>query len=75
MVCPIVPTRDPETAEMLPGFQRTFMERRAATMPLGVARGRFDHFYRFALNTSVPRTQGGKSLNVGDPVMAEGAAL
>lgn len=64
----VVPTRDPESAEVLPGFQKTFMVRRAATLPPGVARERFDHFYRFTLNTSLLPAQGGRHLNVGDPV-------
>jgi hypothetical protein len=46
------------------------MERRAAALPPVVARQRFDHFYRFTLNTSVVQGQRGKSLNVGDAVMA-----
>lgn len=69
----VVPTRDPETSDVLPGFQRTFMERRAATLPPGVARQRFDHVYRFTLNTVIAREQRGRTLNVGDPVVAEGS--
>ena len=65
----VVPTRDPETSDVLPGFQRSFMERRAATLPPEVARQRFDHFYRFTLNTFVALGQRGRSLNVGDAVM------
>ena len=67
----VVPTRDHETSDVVPAFQRTFMERRAATLPTGVARDRFDHFYRFTLNTYVPPGQAGKSLNVGDIVVSE----
>jgi uncharacterized protein YcbX len=70
----VVPARDPETSDVLPGFQRTFMERRAATLPPGVAGQRFDHFYRFTLNTVIARGQQGRSLNVGDPVVAEGSS-
>jgi len=70
----VVPTRDPETSDALPGFQGTFIERRAATLPAGVARERFDHFYRFTLNTCVVPGQGGTSLSVGDTLLEGGVA-
>ena len=70
----VVPTRDPDTSDVLPGFQRTFNERRAAALPPGVARQRFDHFYRFTLNTVIAQGQRGRSLNVGDAVMADASA-
>lgn len=69
----VVPTRDPETAGAIPGFQRIFMERRAATLPAGVRSDRFDHFYRFTLNTVIAPGQAGKTLRVGD-VVVHGAA-
>jgi hypothetical protein len=69
----VVPTRDPESADLLPGFQRTFMERRAATLPHGVARGRFNHFYRFTLNTVIAGGQEGKAVHEGDAVVTEPA--
>jgi hypothetical protein len=45
------------------------MERRAAALPPEVARQRFDHFYRFTLNTLIAQGERGRSLNVGDAVM------
>jgi uncharacterized protein YcbX len=71
----VVPTRDPETAEPIPGFQRVFMERRAATLPEGVARERFHHAYRFTLNTAILPGQEGISLSVGDAVLTAGDAV
>jgi hypothetical protein len=64
----VVPTRDPDTAAGLPGFQREFMERRRQTLPAWAAGARFNHFYRLAVNTSIPSSEAGKRLRVGDPV-------
>ena len=64
--CP-VPTRDALTGAATPDFQRIFIDQRRATLPLGVAANRFNHFYRLAVNTVI-RQQGGKRLRVGDRV-------
>jgi uncharacterized protein YcbX len=66
----VVPTRDPDSGEGLSGFQKEFMERRKATLPAWANPTRFNHFYRFALNTSTPLTEAGKSLRVGDALDA-----
>ncbi|NER85029.1 MAG: MOSC domain-containing protein, partial [Leptolyngbya sp. SIO1D8] len=63
----VVPTRNPETGEATPTFQKQFMQQRSATLPANVARSRFNHFYRLAVNTRVPAAAG-KILKVGDPV-------
>jgi uncharacterized protein YcbX len=64
--CP-VPPRDPDTGEITTGFQKRFSDRRRETLPPWAEASRFDHFYRFTVNTVAPG-QGGKSLSVGDPV-------
>jgi uncharacterized protein YcbX len=64
----VVPVRDPDRAEPIPEFQKTFMARRKETLPAWAEAERFNHYYRFALNTSVPATEAGKTLCVGDPV-------
>ena len=64
----VVPTRDPISTEPIPGFQKIFMEMRQKTLPAWSERSRFNHFYRFAINTSIPETETGKVLRVGDPV-------
>jgi uncharacterized protein len=62
----VVPTRDPDTGQGVAGFQKTFMEQRKKTLPEWSNAQRFNHFYRFAINTSVPPTEVGKQLRVGD---------
>ncbi len=63
----IVPTRDPATGAAIAGFQKRFLAQRAASLPPTVARSRFNHFYRLAINTRSTGT-GGHTLTVGDPV-------
>ncbi len=67
----VVPTRDAITGEAMTGFQKTFANRRKETLPEWVERSRFNHFYRLAVNTRIPRSQAGKILVVGDEVKIE----
>ena len=64
----VVPTRDPERSESLPNFQKSFMEFRRKNLPPWSNAARFNHYYRFAVNTSVPVTEAGKTLRVGDAI-------
>ncbi|MDA0265779.1 MAG: MOSC N-terminal beta barrel domain-containing protein [Cyanobacteria bacterium] len=63
----IVPTRDPATGQPFSGFQKRFTTQRADTLPTTVARSRFNHFYRLAVNTR-STGPGGQTLTVGDRV-------
>ena len=64
----VVPTRDPESGEPIAGFQKTFMRMRKENMPEWANAQRFNHFYRFAVNTSIPPSEAGKRLRIGDSV-------
>ena len=64
-----VPPRDPDTSEVIADFQKRFASLREAKLPAFAAAARFDHFYRFALNTRVPASELGKTLRVGDAVV------
>lgn len=61
-----VPTRDPETGEPIAGFQKAFMEQRGKALPPWANAARFNHFYRFAVNTSIRPSESGKTLRTGD---------
>src|SRR5258708_2579365 len=52
----IVPTRDPEKTNPIANFQKSFMELRRKNLPEWSNAERFNHYYRFAVNTSVPAT-------------------
>jgi uncharacterized protein len=62
----VVPTRDPVNGEAIAHFQKRFVSLRQGSLPPWAAAARFDHFYRFALNTRVPASECGKILRVGD---------
>jgi uncharacterized protein len=64
----VVPTRDPDNAQQIAGFQKKFMEMRKESLPPWSNAQRFNHFYRFAINTSVPPTEAGRQLRVEDEV-------
>jgi len=61
-----VPPRDPHTSEAIADFQKRFASLREMHLPPWAAAARFDHFYRFALNTRVPASEAGKALRLGD---------
>jgi len=64
----VVPTRDPASGERAAMFQKRFAEKREKSLPLWAARERFNHYYRFALNTSVPASEAAKVLTIGAPI-------
>jgi uncharacterized protein YcbX len=63
--CP-VPPRNPQTGEVLEGFQKHFTQLRESTLPPWSPRPRFDHFYRLSTNTRVAPSETNKLLRVGD---------
>jgi len=65
--CP-VPPRNPQTGEILEGFQKRFNQLRESTLPPWSPRPRFDHFYRLSTNTRVAPSETNKLLRVGDPL-------
>jgi uncharacterized protein len=64
----VVPTRDPDSAQPTAEFQKKFMQLRKESLPPWANAQRFNHFYRFAINTSVPPTEMGKQLCLGDKI-------
>lgn len=64
----VVPTRDPETGEVYEGFQSTFVEKRAETMPEWSGGDWFDHYFRLMVNTAVPESEWGTTVALGDPL-------
>jgi len=64
----VVPTRDPDSGRGVTDFQKKFIERRKQTLPSWSDARRFNHYYRLAINTSIPPTEAGKVLRVSDVV-------
>ncbi len=64
-----VPTRDSQSGEIAePSFAKMFADKRQQTLPAWAEPIRFDHYYRFAVNTRVPQSEAGKVLYSGDTV-------
>jgi MOSC domain-containing protein len=65
----VVPSRNPETGNQTPpSFQKRFMALRKESLPAWTNKERFNHYYRLAVNTSIPASEAGKMLHVGDAV-------
>jgi uncharacterized protein YcbX len=64
----VVPTRDPDSGHAVADFQKKFMELRKKFLPQWADAQRFNHFYRFAVNTSISPAESGKLLRAGDTV-------
>ncbi|PTY01681.1 MOSC domain-containing protein [Verrucomicrobia bacterium LW23] len=68
-----VPGRDSRTGEATPRFSRLFSDHRKATLPAWSNPQRFNHFYRFAVNTRITPGQAGQVLRQGDALELAGA--
>lgn len=64
----VVPSRDSLTGKAYPNFQKTFVVKRREELPSWATVSRFNHFFRLAVNTRVPESEVGKTLQVGDNV-------
>jgi len=68
-----VPSRNPESGNQTPrNFQKRFMALRKERLPSWTNMERFNHYYRLAVNTSIPGSEAGKILRVGDAVHMSG---
>ncbi|ELY87375.1 MOSC domain-containing protein beta barrel domain-containing protein [Natrialba hulunbeirensis JCM 10989] len=64
----VVPTRDPDTGEETDGFRETFVEQRERTLPEWAGEAWFDHYFRLMVNTKVPESSWGETLEAGAAV-------
>lgn len=65
----VVVTRNPDTGEATPSFQKEFVARRQESFPEWAARSRFNHFFRLAVNTQIPSSEAEKTIRLGDQVL------
>ncbi|GGL37683.1 molybdenum cofactor biosysynthesis protein [Halarchaeum grantii] len=71
----VVPTRDSRTGERDPEFQRTFVEKREATLPAWADESWYERgYYQLMVNTAVPEGTTGATLTVGDDVEVLGVS-
>jgi uncharacterized protein YcbX len=64
----VVPSRHPNTGQIVHGFQKIFSDNRKRTLPRWTAAARFDHFYRLSINSRIAPSQTGKCIRVGDEI-------
>ena len=64
----VVPTRNPESGEVLHAFPKTFSKHRALDLPGWSALKKYGHHYYLTVNCYIPHTEIGKSIQIGDEV-------
>jgi uncharacterized protein len=64
----VVITRNTQTGESYPKFQKQFILKRKETLPSWANSSRFNHFYRLTINTRVATSEVNKQLKIGDAI-------
>jgi uncharacterized protein YcbX len=62
----VVVTRDSQTGNITPNFQKIFIANRQTTLPDWVNRSRFNHFFRLAINTRLATAIEETTIKIGD---------
>jgi uncharacterized protein YcbX len=68
----IVPTRHPQTGEVIHGFQRSFAQHRLTSLPYWSTLEDYAHSYYLTVNCFIPPSELGKWISVGDEVKITG---
>lgn len=68
--CP-VPTRDTATGEVIKGFQKKYMQQRLALQPQLLEHPLYPHAYMCGLVLVIPPSSIGKTMQVGDEIVAK----
>lgn len=64
----VVPTRKPESGEVIHGFTKIFSKHRASDLPNWSTLKEHGHYYYLTVNCYIPHTEIGKSIQIGDEV-------
>lgn len=68
----VVPTRHPQTGEVVHGFPKLFAKERAANLPAWSTLEEYGHFYYLTVNCYLPETEVGKWIYAGDAIKITG---
>lgn len=68
----VVPTRHPQTGEIIHGFQKSFTNNRAQRLPEWSALSHYNHTYYLSVDCLIPSTETGKWIATGDEVKLTG---
>ena len=65
----VVPTRNPETGEVLHAFPKSFARHRAESLPEWSGLEAYGHYYYLSVDCYIPATEIGKTIHTGDRVI------
>ncbi len=68
----VVPSRYPQTGEMIHGFQKTFALQRITNLPHWSTLDNYSHAYYLSVDCFIPPSEFGKWITVGDEVVITG---
>jgi len=68
----VVPTRNPETGEVIHALPKLFAKQRASTLPEWSTLNDFGHHYYLSVDCFIPPTEVGKFINTGDQITIVG---
>ena len=68
----VVPTRHPETGEVIHGFQKSFAQQRIVNLPHWSTLDDYNHAYYLSVDCYIPPSEFGKWIAVGDEVVITG---
>ena len=71
----VVPTRNPETGEVIHAFPKTFARQRAASQPEWSTLNDYGHHYFLTVNCYIPATEIGKFIEIGNNVSIIGEKI
>lgn len=71
----VVPTRHPQTGEVIRGFQKLFAMQRAANLPNWSSLNDYGHTYYLSVDCYIPPTEFGKWIAIGDEVSIIGKKI
>lgn len=64
----VVPTRNPDTGEVIHAFPKSFARHRATTQPEWSTLNNYGHHYFLTVNCYIPATEIGKFIEIGDKI-------
>jgi uncharacterized protein YcbX len=65
----VVPTRNPETGEVIHGFPKLFARHRASTLPEWSNLKEYGHYYYLTVNCFIPPSEIGKTIESGNEII------
>ena len=71
----VVPTRNPETGEVIHAFPKSFAKHRASTIPAWSKLDEFGHHYFLTVNCYIPATEVGKTIETGHEIKIIGEKI